>query len=171
MLGWDEKWVSQNQHTTMLTGNTLTGHPFPLGHQDLCKGSCVYIYGVVRTTAGPLQKEQSAFIIKTEGYCLKLHEGLLSKGEYCHRENKLLQTRPLLIPVHQNYSHTECWTPHFKRGSVLFEKVDTSRDVIGLCERIRLLLCFLYPCHVYVKWLISENSQNFVNRRLAKSRL
>lgn len=64
----------------------------------------LYIYGVVRTTAGPLQKEQSAFIIKIERDCLKLHEGL-SKGEYCHRENKLLETRPPLIPVHQCCPH------------------------------------------------------------------
>lgn len=148
MLGWNGKWVSQNQHTTMLICSALNRASLSFWPPRLIQG-ILYIYAVVRTTAGPLQKEQSAFIITTERYCLKLHEGLPSKGEYCHRENKLLETRPLLIPVHHCYPHTGCWSPHFKPGPgdvFCFKQVNTFRAAKGLCERIRLLLCFLYLC-------------------------
>lgn len=48
------------------------GIPFVLATKTYPK-HLVYIYCVVRTTAGPLQKEQSTFVIKTGRYCLKLN--------------------------------------------------------------------------------------------------
>lgn len=150
-----------------------TGHPFPFGHQDLSKGSCVYICGVVRTATGPLQREKSAFITKTEDIAWNYMKF------YCQRENSATgktncYRQGLFLYLFISVTHTEVLKSTFLMriwGYVLFKQVDTSRDVKGLCQRIMLLLCLLCLCHVYVKLLISENSQNFVNRLLAKSRL
>lgn len=97
--------------------------------------------------------ERAECIYYQERYCLKLHEDLLSKREYCHRE-KNCHRQGFFLYLFISVAHTACSSPYFKWGSgdmFCFKQVDTFRNVKGYVKGFCCAFC-IYTTFMLNGW-------------------